>query len=284
MKNLEYLDLSMNEITSLKGLKKQTKLTELYVNRNKLTGIKEAGHLSKLETLEAEQNDITSLQGTETLNNLTNLNISSNRLERLDSIQNMKKLRLLNVMDNRLKQLDEILYVKSLTSVFADFNRIKNLPDLTALPKLDYICFGYNLINEEESRLRANLPKAYFDKYEDSFQENFKNQNIDYSIDFKEPANPELIRTNTTRISGQIHMPAEKMELIVYEDYHDEEPRRKTHFLADVDENGCFVFEQLDLQKFAGKKCDLSIGIGTEYSEAHKQYTGIYLHSYKLKS
>ena len=55
-------------------------------------------------------------------------------------------------------------------------------------------------------------------------------------------------------------MPAEKIQLHVEENWNDDDDF-STYYYADVNENGDFVFENLDLKKYAGKRCDIRIGI-----------------------
>ena len=255
----------------------------MYVDRNHLTGIQEVEYLSQLKELETQENSLTSLKGVEKLKKLTLLDVSYNQLQNLNYIQNMESLTLLFASVNHLETVEELLTMKNLEGVGLSFNRITELPNLASLPKLDYITFGYNFLNEEMEQLKTKLPKAYFaSSYGGSFDEDFKNQNLDYSIDFKEPVNGNMITSNTTRISGCIHMPAEKIQIRIEENLNDDDDF-ETYYLADVDQDGNFVFENLDLKKFAGGKCDMRITIGCKYDPEIKRYTGPTLHTYQLK-
>ena len=214
--------------------------------------------------------------------NLVRLDVSFNDLESLRDIQNMRKLKLLDATDNRLTKVDEAASIKSLEYLFIGFNQITDLPDLKAHPKLKSVIFGYNLINQTEAELREKLPNAYLSVKNSLFKSNLKEQNINYTIDFMEPSSIELISTNTTKISGRVHMPVEKIQITLDENLNDDD-EFKTEYFANVDENGYFVFENLNFKRFAGGKCDLDILMCFEYNEEYKQYTGRFLRSYQLR-
>ena len=61
-------------------------------------------------------------------------------------------------------------------------------------------------------------------------------------------------------------MPAEKVQIIIEENLSDED-EFETYFYADVDQNGDFVFPNLDLKRFGNRKCDFHIGIVYGYDK-----------------
>ena len=195
----------------------------------------------------------------------------------------MNSLKLLFAGANQLVKANEVLTVRNLESLSISFNKITELPDLTSLTKLNFINFSYNFLTEKEDELRTKLPKIYITSYENWFKEGIKYQNIDYSIDFTEPANAKMITSNTTRITGRIHMPAEKIQIMIEENLSDEDDPHETYFYADVDEEGNFAFENLNFKKYAGRKCDIHICIGCEFDSSYNRYTGPSLHTYQLK-
>lgn len=99
---------------------------------------------------------------------------------------------------------------------------------------------------------------------------------------FTEPVGPEWINSNTARISGCIYMPAEKIQMVIDENLDDDDPY-ETYFYADVDENGNFAFENLDLRKFGSGKCDMQIGICCGYDKENNSFENISLRWYRMK-
>lgn len=280
--NLKSLVLSRNQIVSLNGLEKQKKLKELYIDRNKLTGIQEVGNLIQLEELSAEQNSLKSLKGIETLKNLTKLNVATNQLENLNYIQNLHSLKDLYTGANHLVKIDEILSLSNLEYLDVSYNKITEFPNLTNLRKLNFIFFVYNFLNEKKDELRKKLPGAYMSSYQNWFEGGYQLQNIDYTIDFTEPADAKMITLDTTRIAGRIHMPAEKVQIKI-EEYQDDNSYYKTYFYADVDKDGNFVFEDLNFRQFAEGRCDMQICIGSESDWSYNHFGGPSLYTYQLK-
>ena len=225
------------------------------------------------------RSQLVSLQGVGKLGKLDELNVSSNQLESLDGIQNMEKLRSLYVSDNRLKGLNEVTTIKNLEWLKVDYNRITELPNLMILPKLRFVRFGFNFINSTSDEVATKLPVS---KYDAVFMEDMEHQNIEYAIEFTEPASLEQVNANTGRISGRIHMPAEKIQITINENLNDDDDFI-TYLYADVGEDGSFVFENLDLKKYAGRKADFRIGICYEYDTEHGFYHDSALRRYPIK-
>lgn len=281
LKNLKSLMLSRNQITSLKGLKQQKKLTTLYVDKNKLSGIQELEYLTQLKELHAEENFLKSLKGIERLRNLTRLYVSTNQLETLNYIQNLN-LKMLFAGANQLVRADEIATLRNLEYLDVSYNRITEFPNLTGLPRLDAIVFSYNFITERKEDLRKKFPNAFMSSNQNWFEQGCLLQNIDYRIEFKEPADAAMITLDTTRIAGQIHMPAEKIEMKIEETEKDGSCYT-TNIYADVDGDGNFVFENLDFRQYADGMCDVYLYIGSENDWKHNHFGGPTLYVYRLK-
>lgn len=252
------------------------------LGRNQLTSISEVSNLVKLEELYVSQNKLTSLQGVEKLKKLTLLHADSNQLQNLAYVSSLKKLQTLVVNDNQLTAIPEAVNLTNLESLGISYNKIANFPNLAANAKLETIGFWYNQISEEEGTIRKKIPKKCFTYGDEWLAECLSKQNIDYSIDFIEPANIEMINGNTTKIAGRIHMPAEKMQITIDENMNDDDDFT-SYIYADVDENGYFVFDHLDLKKFGGRKCEISIGICLEYDKEHDYYIDSSMRWYRIK-
>ena len=114
------------------------------------------------------------------------------------------------------------------------------------------------------------------------FEKNFSYQNLDYSIDITEPAGAEQINGNTIRIAGRIHMPAETIQITLTDNINDDDGFTD-YLYADVDENGNFAFENLDLKKYVKGKWDMRIGICLEYDKDNHYYYDTGIRQYRIK-
>ncbi|CAL6103980.1 leucine-rich_repeat domain-containing protein [Hexamita inflata] len=96
MKNLRILDLSMNQIQSLRCLKNLNQLVKLNVSRNQLKSIDDILFLD-IEDLNASWNQIEWIHG---LNNAKTLNLEHNELKKLEC--SSKRLQYVNISHNQL--------------------------------------------------------------------------------------------------------------------------------------------------------------------------------------
>ena len=156
------------------------------------------------------------------------------------------------------------------------------MPDLTSHNDLSVVVFRFNQLGESLEVIKRKLPKLCFTYGEDWIDKEYSFQNLDYTMDFMEPSAAELIDSNTTRISGRIHMPAEKIQLYVNENRNDDDDF-SFYYYADVNENGEFVFENLDLKKYAGTRCDIQIGICYDYEDELNFYVDTGMRRHRIK-
>ena len=282
LKNLKRLNVRNNEIASLSGVESLTQLVELNASRNKLTGIREAASLGNLKKLNVNDNQIKSLNGVEHLQKLEWLQASSNCLGSLTDMSQLKKLDYLDVNDNCLSSVNEICALQKLDVLGISYNKLTELPDLSSYSNISLIRFNFNNLKETKEELKRKLPQNYFNNYGDLFENDFSFQNLDYAIDFTEPAGAELINANTTRIAGHIHMPAKTIQITLTDNINDDDGFTD-YFYADVDENGNFVFEYLDLRKYVKGKWDMRIGICLEYDKENHYYSDTGLRRYRIK-
>ncbi|MFY0714643.1 hypothetical protein J1D01_13270 [Seonamhaeicola sp. NFXS20] len=120
--NLELLDVSANELVSVKGLTDLQKLKILNLSFNYLEAISLNNPL--LEILHISNNDLTSLNITEAVS-LKNLLLTTNKLYNIDVSSNIN-LETLLVSDNQLENID-IAENSSLTHLYITSNLLTNL-------------------------------------------------------------------------------------------------------------------------------------------------------------
>jgi len=95
--NLEKLDLSYNNLTSLKGIEKLTNLKRLSLHNNNLTSLEGIENLTNLKRLDLSDNDLTNLKGIEKLTKLKALWLYNNKLTSLKGIGNLTNLEWLDL-------------------------------------------------------------------------------------------------------------------------------------------------------------------------------------------
>ncbi|KAK5997705.1 Septation initiation network scaffold protein cdc11 [Cladobotryum mycophilum] len=157
--NLQYVDISGNEVKTLSALRGLVHLRSLRADNNRLTSLdgldSHDGLLSlrardnlieeldatelklqRLAELDLGGNRITSVQGLEALSSLSQLNLGGNQLQVLSFNKQLRTLRQLDVSDNELTSLD-IRNLPNLQSLHVDGNRIQELSGFRHARRLD---------------------------------------------------------------------------------------------------------------------------------------------------
>ncbi|KAH9480554.1 Septation initiation network scaffold protein cdc11 [Psilocybe cubensis] len=157
--NLENLDISNNEVESLRQLECLRHLRELRADGNKITsadGLQRMDGLvklslqgnvieridfgqyrwSRLEMLNISHNCLDRMQGLSSLQSLIALNADMNKLGELEVSGTMGRLRILRVSGNRLKNLD-VGRMMNLRTLYADNNGLAGLVKVDRLTKLE---------------------------------------------------------------------------------------------------------------------------------------------------
>ncbi|XP_031247907.1 dynein assembly factor 1, axonemal homolog [Pistacia vera] len=117
-KNLERLDLSFNNLTSLEGLKSCVNLKWLSVVQNKLQSLKGIEGLSKLTVLNAGKNKLRSMAEVGSLASLRALILNDNEIVSICRLDQMKDLNTLVLSRNPIREIGEsLLKMKSLTKL-----------------------------------------------------------------------------------------------------------------------------------------------------------------------
>lgn len=136
--------LSYNNLTSIEGIQKLTKLTCLDLDSNLLTDIEPLEKLTKLRVLDLGDNKLTSIKSLSKLTNLTLLNLSYNQITSTEGLEKLIDLEALELSYN------------SLTS-------LKGLRKLTKLEHL-HLRDNHDITTSQIATLQAALPncKIYY--------------------------------------------------------------------------------------------------------------------------
>ncbi|KAF9534523.1 hypothetical protein CPB83DRAFT_844368 [Crepidotus variabilis] len=137
LRHLRELKADGNKITSLDGLERMDGLMKLSVEKNKIQKVDlDEYQWSRLEMLNISHNRIDDLQGLSSLQSLIALNMDMNSLGELLISGTMSRLRILRVSGNRLKTLD-VGRVPNLRTLYADNNSLSGLANLKRLARLE---------------------------------------------------------------------------------------------------------------------------------------------------
>ena len=139
------LDLSFNELKSLRGLDRFPRLRQLNVYCNRLTDAADVQYCSHLTHLLIQQNGVSTIpHAFQSLKHLRELRLDGNGLQSIGNLQNCMALRVVDVSFNQLESLAGVSGLQSLRELRANNNRITSLKQLKALPSLLELQVSHN--------------------------------------------------------------------------------------------------------------------------------------------
>jgi hypothetical protein len=160
--NIEYLDCSNNQLTSLEGIENLVNLRLLYCSNNQLTILENIENLVNLERLYCRNNQLNSLDGIENLVNLEILSCSNNQLNSLKNIENLVNLRELSCSNNQLTSLEGIENLVNLEYLYCDNNQLNSLEGIENLVNLRELhCYNNQLNSLKGIENLVNLRILY---------------------------------------------------------------------------------------------------------------------------
>ncbi|KAK2459660.1 hypothetical protein APHAL10511_008305 [Amanita phalloides] len=157
--NLEHLDISRNEVESLRQLACLRHLHELKADGNKITSLEGLDRMdglvklsvqgnlissinckqfkwTRMEMLNMSDNRLDNVRGLASLQSLVALNMDNNQVEKLDADGSMPKLRILRISGNKMQELNAGSF-PNLRTLYADNNALVNLIKLERLSKVE---------------------------------------------------------------------------------------------------------------------------------------------------
>lgn len=158
---LNYLNLSSNQISLISGLELLTLLTVLDLSGNQIHEIQGLNELTQLKILNLNNNKIKEITGLEHLTQLANLDLSYNEISEIRELEHLTQLRDLYLNDNRIREIKGLEYLTQLEKLYLRSNRIieiSGLELLTQLTKLDLrINQIFEIVGLEELNQLENL-------------------------------------------------------------------------------------------------------------------------------
>ncbi|KAK9472000.1 uncharacterized protein V1510DRAFT_426438 [Dipodascopsis tothii] len=181
LSNLQYLDISDNQIETLNGMSNLVHLRELVVDNNELTNIDgimqldgllkvsvkgnrleslnlETSALHRLEELDLSANRLTKITGVERLKNLMVLKLDDNMLAEFQIEGYLVRLRMLRLVRNNLTRFDGVSF-PYLRILSLDENKIESVTGLKRLRLLESIS-----LRDQRSTTGCVIARKYTDK------------------------------------------------------------------------------------------------------------------------
>lgn len=167
--SIETLDLTNNNISSLKFVDDHKSIKYLYLANNKITSLEGLENAYNLEVLDLRGNNVIDLTPLSRLSNLKILLIDDNYINDLSPLKNLNSLKVLSLKNNNVSTIIPIkdnpsLEVLNLSNT--TFNNTSELSNLTNLRNLYLENLGLESIDGIESIVRLvelNLNKNYID-------------------------------------------------------------------------------------------------------------------------
>lgn len=133
---VEELDLSHQQLRSMRGLRKLTQLRRASFAGNEIVRVEAVGAWPLLEELSLEDNRLSSMVELAGMSRLTKLDLGKNRIARVEGLGALPALRQLSLEDNELTTLDGVTEAAALMELYAGGNRLLNLRDIVAMRAL----------------------------------------------------------------------------------------------------------------------------------------------------
>ncbi len=149
---LSYLNLSNNQIKSLKGLEEFAdcpKLSKINLSKNQIIDLCEfepISHLRNLERINLSRNKITEVNITHDVPKLSFLFLNENQIGKIVAIKKLSGLVWINLLNNQLVKLENISNLPKLSSIDVDGHPLNSFSGMENLPNLQEI----SCIAEEE--------------------------------------------------------------------------------------------------------------------------------------
>ena len=110
LKELQYLNLAQNELTSLQGLQSFEALITLIANENQIENVVGINHISDvLNAVSLKQNQIADIGPLTFVTDLVDLQLTGNQIEEIDALRNLEHLKNIYLEDNLIKDIEAIV-------------------------------------------------------------------------------------------------------------------------------------------------------------------------------
>ena len=150
LNTISQLDASNAEVTSLKGLERFSKLSDLNLEANIIEDWSPLKELFLLNRLNLSSNEITDIGWIEDIDNLIYLNLDNNNIEDLSPLADKISLEELHLANNQITSLESLEALYSLEHLNLESNRVNDLSPLKDLSQLRVLTLRNNGITSLE--------------------------------------------------------------------------------------------------------------------------------------
>ena len=146
--NINWLDLSFNQISDISPLSELLNLTYLKIDNNQISDISVLSNLTNLIYLYLHNNQISNINALSGLTHLTTLYLSGNKISDISVIHSLKNLSWLYIADNQISDISPLSGMASLTQLQLANNLISNISALSGLNNLVHLIISDNQISD----------------------------------------------------------------------------------------------------------------------------------------
>jgi hypothetical protein len=160
---LKELELQKNQLTDVKGLEKLTQLKYLHLYGNQLTEVpKELEKLTQLKRLHLGSNKLTDVSDLEKFTHLEELWLRNNQLTDVKGLEKLTQLKVLYLYNNQLTDVKGLEKLTQLTLLTLEVNQLTDLTGLEKLTQLRELQLYDNpaLTKAQIDQLQKALPKC----------------------------------------------------------------------------------------------------------------------------
>lgn len=141
LKELQYLNLAQNELTSLQGLQSFEALITLIANENQIENVVGINHISDvLNAVSLKQNQIADIGPLTFVTDLVDLQLTGNQIEEIDALRNLEHLKNIYLEDNLINDIEAIV------------DNANNFPSKA----LGYVMLDQNCLDTSSGSLTSN--------------------------------------------------------------------------------------------------------------------------------
>ncbi len=146
--NLEYLDVTSNNLRDLSPLAGCQNLQELYLTQNHVDDLSSLTMLTQLRVLDVAYNSLSSIDPICTVPSIEVLNVGYNYITSLGSIHDLAMLTSLNCQSNRITSIEGVQRCTMLQELNIAGNQVVDILPLGSLTQLTYLNFASNLVSQ----------------------------------------------------------------------------------------------------------------------------------------
>ncbi|KAL1410565.1 Protein nud1 [Vanrija albida] len=158
------LHVAGNRLSSLTSVNHLRNLQYLDISRNQLDSVSQLECLVHLRELKADDNSITDISGIMNMDGLVKLSVSGNKIEKVDFERaRWDKLETINLSNNRIRSIKDLHRLKSVNSINLDKNQLSELEPQIPMTSVRTLRFSDNKISELDLSLFPKVRTLFAD-------------------------------------------------------------------------------------------------------------------------